>query len=178
MDRQRILAAVLAGGQSRRFGSDKALAMLDGTTLLELALTQARQWSGAVVLVGREVPGIRCVPDWPRPAMGPLGGIAAALRLASSEGFDAVLTCGVDSPQLPADLLQLLAPAPAYVADQPVVGLWPARAADAAVAILAGSGKHSMLALAGAVGARAVALAAQTINVNRPDDLDRLRGAD
>lgn len=181
MEPPRILGAVLAGGQSRRFGSDKALALLDGHTLLELALAQMRAWCGAVVVAGRDaavpaLPDVRCLPDWPRPGMGPLGGVAAALRLARAEGFDAVLTCGVDSPRLPADLPGLLAPAPAYVADQPVVALWPVGAADVVAAILDGTGRHSMRALAEAVGARAVALPAPTINVNTPDDMERLRG--
>ena len=172
----RILGAVLAGGQSSRFGSDKALAVLNGRTLLELALARLGAWCADVVLVGRAAASVRCIPDWPRPGMGPLGGVAAALRLACDEGFDAVLTCGVDSPGLPDGLLGLLAPGPAYVADQPVVALWPAGAADAVAAILGGTGRHSMLALAEAVGARAVALAAPTINVNTPDDLARWRG--
>ena len=173
---QRILGAVLAGGQSSRFGSDKALAVLDGRTLLDLALARLGAWCAEVVLVGRTEPGVRCVPDWPRPAMGPLGGVAAALRLARDEGFDAVLTCGVDSPGLPDGLPGLLTPAPAYVADQPVVALWPAAAADMVEAILAGTGRHSMRALAEAVGARPVTLAAPTSNVNTPGDLARLRG--
>ena len=88
------------------------------------------------------------VPDWPRPGMGPLGGMAGALRFARDAGFGAVLTCGVDSLGLPDDLPGLLAPGPAYVADQPVVGLWPVAAVGAVEAILAGSGRHSMRALA------------------------------
>jgi molybdopterin-guanine dinucleotide biosynthesis protein A len=178
MNSPNLLGAVLAGGQSRRFGSDKALAQLAGHTLLDHALARLERWCGAVVVAGREVPGRRCVGDWPRAGMGPLGGIAAALRLAQSEGFAAVLTIGVDSLALPHDLPQWLTPAPAFVADQPVIGLWPASAADAVAAILAGDGRHSLRALAEAVGARAVVLEAPSVNINTPDDLARLRERD
>ena len=47
------------------------------------------------------------------------------------EDFDAVLTVGVDSPGLPGDLLERLSPAPAFVAGQPVIALWPVSAATA-----------------------------------------------
>jgi len=181
MERKLILGAVLAGGQSTRFGSDKALAELDGHTLLERAVAQLEGWCGAVVVIGRneaEVQGesgVRCVPDWPAPGLGPLGGMAGALRFARDQGFAAVLTCGVDSPGLPGDLLQLLAFAPAYVGDQPVVGLWPVAAADTVAAILGGTGRHSMRALAEALGARAVALPTPSANINTPADLAALR---
>ncbi|MEY4238451.1 MAG: hypothetical protein RL339_1052, partial [Pseudomonadota bacterium] len=111
------------------------------------------------------------LPDWPRPGMGPLGGLAAALRLAQDEGYEAVLTCGVDAPHLPEDLPVLLAPAPAYLAAQPGIGLWPASAAAAIEAILHGTGKHSMRALAEAIGARPVQLESAPANINSPDDL-------
>lgn len=175
MERKLILGAVLAGGQSSRFGSDKALAELDGHTLLERAVTQLEGWCGAVVVIGRSAAGVSCVPDWPEPGLGPLGGMAGALRFARDQGFAAVLTCGVDSPGLPADLPGLLAPAPAYVVDQPVVGLWPVGAADAVEAILGGTGRHSMRALAEALGARAVMLPAPSANINTPADLAALR---
>jgi molybdopterin-guanine dinucleotide biosynthesis protein A len=103
--------------------------------------------------------------------MGPLGGIAAALHLADDEGSDAVLTCGVDSAHLPENLPDLLGTPPAYVADQPVIALWPVSAAGAVDAILAGTGKHSLRALAEQVGARAVQLARNPDNVNTPADL-------
>ena len=175
MEQSRILGAVLAGGQSTRFGSDKALALLDGRTLLDHALARLEGWCGAVVVAGREVPGRRCLADWPRAGMGPLGGMAAALKLAEAEGFAAVLTIGVDSLALPGDLPQRLAPAPAFVADQPVVGLWPADAAEAVAAILGGTGKHSLRALAGAIGARSVVLEMPSVNINTPSDLAGLR---
>jgi molybdopterin-guanine dinucleotide biosynthesis protein A len=166
-----ILGCVLAGGQSSRFGSDKALAELHGQTLLARAVDTLSGWCEHVVVVGRAEAPAPTLPDWPRPGMGPLGGVAAALHLAADEGYEAVLTCGVDAPLLPEDLPALLAPAPAYLAAQPVIGLWPVSAVSAIEAILHGTGKHSMRALAEAVNARPVELAAAPANINTPDDL-------
>lgn len=169
-----ILGAVLAGGQSSRFGSDKALAELDGQTLLARAVAALESHCDRVVIVGREEGPAPCIPDWPRTGMGPLGGIAAALRHAQSEGFDSVLTCGVDSMDLLADLLAELRPAPAYLRSQPVIGHWPASAAPAVAAILQGDGRHSMLAFAEAVDARAVESEHAPANINTPADLAAL----
>ncbi|MBK9011128.1 NTP transferase domain-containing protein [Novosphingobium sp.] len=121
-----ILGAVLAGGQSSRFGSDKALAELGGETLLARAVATLSGWCDQVVVVGRED-----APPHPArlagPGMGPLGGIAAALHLARDEGY-ARADLGVDAAGLPEDLPALLAP-PRLSGPQPVVGLWPASAA-------------------------------------------------
>ena len=170
-----ILGCVLAGGQSTRFGSDKALAELDGRPLIAHAVDALAGWCERVVVVGRAEAPAPTLPDWPRTGMGPLAGIAAALRLASDEGFAVVLTCGVDSHGLPEDLPERLAPAPAFVADQPVVGLWPASALEAIEAILTGEGKHSLRQFAEAIGARAVALPAGPANINTPAELAALR---
>lgn len=166
-----ILGCVLAGGQSSRFGSDKALAELHGRTLLARAVEMLSGWCEHVVVVGRAQAPAPTLPDWPRPGMGPLGGVAAALHLAADEGYEAVLTCGVDAPHLPDNLLALLAPAPAYLAAQPVIGLWPASAVIAVESILHGTGRHSMRALAEAIDARAVELSTPPANINTPDDL-------
>ncbi len=91
-----ILGVVLAGGQSTRFGSDKALAELGGHTLLARAVDTLSGWCEYVVVAGRETAPAPCIPDWPHPSMGPLGGIAAGLRLARDEDYEAVLTLGVD----------------------------------------------------------------------------------
>ena len=166
-----ILGCVLAGGQSSRFGSDKALAQLGGHSLLARAVDMLSGWCEHVVVVGREVAPAPSLPDWPRPGMGPLGGIAAALHLARDEGYDGVLTCGVDSAMLPEDLPALLGAAPAYLADQPVIGLWPVNAVETIEAILTGDGRHSMRQFAEALGARAVRIAGETANINTPADL-------
>lgn len=171
-----LLGAVLAGGRSSRFGRDKALAELDGESLMARAVRQLGEWCDAVIVVGRMEAPARTVPDWPRPDCGPLGGIAGALRHAHANGFETVLTVGVDAPDLPAFLPRLLAPAPAFVASQPVIGLWPASAAAAVETILAGDGRHSMRALALAVGARPVPLAEPPANINTPADLAAAAG--
>jgi len=173
-----ILGCVLAGGRSRRFGSDKALAELDGRTLIAQAVDALAGWCEHVVVVGRAEAPAPTRPDWPRPGMGPLGGIAAALRAAQDDGYDAVLTCGVDSLGLPEDLPERLSPAPAYLADQPVVGLWPVQAAAVLEAILTSEGKHSLRQFTDAIGARAVELPAPPANINTPADLAALERRD
>lgn len=169
-----ILGAVLAGGQSTRFGTDKALAELAGRTLLSRSVDALSGWCEYVVVVGRAMAPAPTIPDWPRPGMGPLAGIAAALHHARDENYEAVLTCGVDSVILPENLLDLLSPAPAYLADQPVVGLWPASAAEAIEAILTGEEKHSVYHFAETIGARAVKSPVKPANINTQADLAAL----
>lgn len=176
MNAARVLGVVLAGGRSTRFGSDKALARVAGRTLLAHAVDCLAAQCDAVAIVGRAVADDVAHPviflaDRPRPDMGPLGGLAAALHHAREAGYDNVLSCSVDSLGLATGLLAELGPAPAHVADQPVIGLWPADAAPTLDALLASEGRHSMLAFAAAIRARRVELAAAPANINTPADL-------
>ena len=65
-----ILGVVLAGGNSTRFGSDKALAELGGHTLLNRAFDALTGFCELVVVAGRARGPGHCIPDWPRPNMG------------------------------------------------------------------------------------------------------------
>lgn len=172
---RRWLGCVLAGGESRRFGSDKALAMFDGETLLARAVAMLAGPCAAVVVAGREEAPAPVVADWPQAALGPLGGLAGALRAARERGFDAVLSVGVDSLDLPPDLGAVLTPGPACLAAQPVVGLWPLATLDVLEAILTGGERRSMFHFADRCGARLVETAQPPVNVNTPEDLARLR---
>lgn len=168
----KTLGAVLAGGRSSRFGSDKALAMLDGRSLLDHALAALRPHCDAMVVVGRDE-----VADWPRPDMGPLGGIAGALIYAADNGFDRVLTSPVDCVRLPGDLRALLEPAPAFLETQPVIGLWPVAALGELRTMLEDEGDLAVRAYARRIGARPVSSDFVPPNVNSVADLDRLTGS-
>lgn len=165
-----VLGAVLAGGRSSRFGSDKAMATLHGERLIDLARAALKGQCDEVIAVG----GDGRVPDWPAAGLGPLGGVAGALRYAVANGHHLVLTCGVDSVGLPPDLVRRLGPAPAYVVDQPVIGLWPVHALPILENRLAGPGSHSMRAFADAIGARGITLHLPLANVNTLADLAKL----
>jgi len=172
-----ILGAVLAGGLSSRFGSDKALAEFGGHTLIALAVDMLSGWSEKVVVVGRETAPAPTLPDWPRPGMGPLGGLAAALHAARDEDYEFVLSCGVDAVALPPDLPALLGPAPACLAQQPVIGIWPASAWEALEDLLRSDERHSMRGFAERIGARLVEIPETIANVNTPGDLAALQAA-
>jgi molybdopterin-guanine dinucleotide biosynthesis protein A len=169
------LGAVLAGGLSTRFGSDKALALLEGARLLDRAAATFGAACDAVVIVGRDDPAHSCIPDWPAPGLGPLGGLAAALRHARDHAFGEVLSCGVDSVGLPSNLLESLAPAPSYLPAQPIVGLWPVSAAEMLEAMLVDNGNRAVRAFAERIGARPVTLPRDPDNVNYAEDLERIR---
>jgi molybdopterin-guanine dinucleotide biosynthesis protein A len=127
--------------------------------------------SAGLVVCGRDEPQFRCIADWPEAGLGPLGGLAAALRHAGEQGFSHVLSAGVDVPDLPFDLAAMLAGEGAAIVDsQPVVGLWPAAAASALEEFLAGSGR-SLYRFADHIGARRVELPRALMNVNFPEDL-------
>lgn len=129
-----ILGAVLAGGASSRFGSDKAAAVLGERTLLDHARAALSEVVEEIVIVGRD----GGVPDLPIAGLGPLGGIAGALGHAAGRGFASVLTIACDMPAMPEELLALLlARAPTYCADAPVLGHWPTALAGALIDRLA-----------------------------------------
>ena len=170
-----ILGAVLAGGASSRFGSDKALAEIDGERLIDRTVAALGRQCEAVVVCGRTWPGVQTVADRPSAGLGPLGGLAGALALAKTGGYAAVLTAPCDVPDLPDDLLARLAPAPAYLIECPVIGLWPAALAEVLDRHLADGGRRSMRAWAEVAGARGVTLDHPMTNINRPEDLATYR---
>lgn len=118
---------MFAGGESRRFGSDKALALLDGQCLIDHVIARLAPQVDMVVICGRDWPPFVMIADRPAPGLGPLGALCGALEYAAAQGYDAVLTCGCDMPRLPFDLASRLAgDRPAVALGQPMLGLWQA----------------------------------------------------
>lgn len=169
----RVLGVVLAGGQSRRFGSDKALARIDGATLLDRAVAALGRHCDAVVVAGRFDAPAPVIGDAPRAGLGPLGGLCAAMNHAAAHGFDEVLSIPVDGADLPDTILDELHLAPAHSAAAPVIGLWPVTSAPTLAAMLEPCGERgpSVRAFAAAIGARPVALSRNPFNINTPADL-------
>ena len=102
-----VTAFILAGGQSRRMGCDKAFAMLEGRTLLQRALDTVRQVTPEVAIVGakQKFAEYGLVVEDVYPDSGPLAGIHAALR-ASAEELNLVLA--VDLAHVSSGLLRYL----------------------------------------------------------------------
>ncbi len=169
----RLLGAVLAGGRSRRFGSDKAHALLDGRTLIDRVLAGLTPQVDALVLCGREGAGVTGIADRPGPDLGPLGGLNAALHHAAAHGFDAVVSVPCDTPFLPADLVARLGGGGSYAASIPVIGWWPSSLADALDRHLATASDRSIRRWAISVGARPVEIGSLA-NVNTAADLAAL----
>jgi molybdopterin-guanine dinucleotide biosynthesis protein A len=165
------LGAIFAGGQARRFGADKAAVLIDGVALIDWVAAALRPQCDATIVVGREWPGLASVADAPRPGLGPLGALAGALHYAAANGYRDVLTAGCDLPDVPGNLAALLAPAPAIVAGQPLIGLWPAELAAALLDHLRDCEDRSMRGWIDACGARRVLYAGAIANINTPADL-------
>src|SRR5215208_3426640 len=108
-------AAVLAGGQSRRMGTDKALLPLvtGGQPMLGLVLERLSSVADDVLIVAIEQEryasfGARVVPDL-HPQVGALGGIQAAITWSSHEHC---LVVACDMPFLSLPLLRRMASEP------------------------------------------------------------------
>jgi molybdenum cofactor guanylyltransferase len=119
-----VSAIVLAGGQSRRMGRDKALIDYQGRPIIAHVIDTLRALSNDLVVVSNRSDlyglfGARVVPDYDPPC-GPLGGIAAGLQ-AARHPLAVVVAC--DMPFLNVALLRwLIALAERYDAVVPQTG--------------------------------------------------------
>lgn len=111
LQRADFASVILAGGRSRRFGQDKALFRLapDGPTLIELVFQRVQQLGAPVLIIGPNrfgdvgLDATTVLDD--RPGLGPLGGIATALRHLQ---HDRILITGCDMPCLSIALLRAM----------------------------------------------------------------------
>ncbi|WP_207790105.1 molybdenum cofactor guanylyltransferase [Polymorphobacter arshaanensis] len=170
----RLLGAIFAGGTSRRFGGDKALATLHGKPLIQHVIDRLAPQVETLVVCGRDWPPYPDLADRPAPGLGPLGALCAALDHAAAHRFDAVLTSGCDLPYLPEDLAERLSGDGARVAaGQPLLGFWPVKLVRRLEMHLAAGEDRRMSTWLTIAAARTIDLGL-IINVNRREDLAAL----
>ena len=147
-------AIIMAGGDSRRMGQDKANVKLGERTLLQsVAATLQPMFAEVIISVRQPRPEIDLPQVCDNPAhSGPLAGLAAALERATTPWIFAV---ACDMPFITPAVIEYLArQRTGYEAVVPMVGGYPQPLAafyatsclNAVQSILNGNGKHSMLA--------------------------------
>jgi molybdopterin-guanine dinucleotide biosynthesis protein A len=177
MIKSKILGAILAGGRSDRFGTDKAMAKINGQPMIARIHERLAPQVTKVVVCGRPWAGLVGLLDHPRPGLGPLGGLAAALAYAELQNYSAVMSTGCDLPNLPLNLIEQLAPGPTVVQGQPLLGLWPTTFAEILYAYLERTDDFSMRSWLRHAVAREVDLGIRFANINTPADLTRFLGS-
>ncbi|MBN7805359.1 molybdenum cofactor guanylyltransferase MobA [Agrobacterium rosae] len=141
-----IPGLILAGGLSRRMGTNKALSPLGGKPLMSHVIDRVTPQVTTVALNASEswadTFGLPLVPDTKAGHAGPLAGILAGMRHFANQAPQAThfLTVPADSPFFPADLAArlidhitgenaiVIAASTGQV--HPVFGLWPIAIAD------------------------------------------------
>ncbi len=184
-----IRGYIIAGGGSRRMGSDKRLLTLGASTLLERAVAVVTEAAGGEptlvgdTLAGIAPEGIRTLPD-AEPGRGPLGGMVAALEDA---GQACALVLAADLPLLTAaDLRALIEgmreeldaltltvdgdPEPLAALYHPrTARLWRRQLEKGQLALRAAFDRMRWEVIVPPGGAEAL------LNLNRPKDVERLR---
>lgn len=166
----RILGAIIAGGASRRFGSDKAAADLGGRPMIEHVITGLAPQVDALRICGRRWRDLPMLEDRPEPGLGPLGGLYAALSDAQGMGYDGVLCVPVDVLPIPAGLRHSIDdPGRPWVLErQTAIGYWPAALVEALDRYLA-AGHRSINGWIAAAGAHRLAETTPLYNINDPE---------
>jgi molybdopterin-guanine dinucleotide biosynthesis protein A len=104
-----VLGVILAGGASRRYGQDKALALLGGVPLLQWVVDRLRPQVNELAISGETRPGfdLQAIPD-ELPDTGPLAALCSILAWAERKGFPLVMTASCDTPFVPRDICSVL----------------------------------------------------------------------
>lgn len=188
-----IAGLILAGGQSRRMGTDKALIELDGVALVERARRRLATQAAPLLLSANGDPsrfealGLPVLADCLPGHAGPLAGILTGLdHLAETTNVEWMVTVPTDSPLFPLDLVERLAGAGAPLAVaasggrvHPVFALWRVELRGQLRRALVDEGERRMNALMQRLNAERVEWPVSPldpfINVNTPEDLAGIR---
>ena len=187
----RLLGAVLAGGEGRRFGGPKGDAVVAGRPMAARAADVLRPWVEEVVVVSSkpvDAAPYRVIPDRVVQA-GPLGGLDAALAEAHRTGRDGVFLLACDLPLVTGDVVeaviaslgpaQAAAPVRAPSGVEPLCAVYRVGVHPAVEARLAGTDRslHGLFREVEGVVVPGTALGGHGegafLNVNTPTDRDR-----
>ena len=106
MNDNNILAVVLAGGKSKRFGEDKNQAKLGNLTLLEHVLAKVRKKFEKVLIISNQnlnlkmLNSITIIPDCIQGNLGPLVGVLTAMKWIkkNNKQYQWIATFPCDTP--------------------------------------------------------------------------------
>ncbi|GAC49771.1 molybdenum cofactor guanylyltransferase [Gordonia aichiensis] len=188
---------VLAGGRSRRMGSDKAALDWNGEPMLAgLVRTISQRCEPVFVVATEDSAAYRLLhgtggPDatWvtdEEPGAGPLAGLAVGLAAARDAGCELAFVSATDMPLIEPELIDELQAAVTDTAgavvahdaerDHPMAAIYRTDAADA-IAELVAAGERRMTAALEALATYRVTVSDPLwlTNVNSPEDVHRVR---
>lgn len=184
-----VAGLIYAGGESSRFGADKATALLQGQRLIDHVNARLEPQVWALAVAGPvTLNDAACLDDGAHSGKGPLAGLFAGLTWAANlPDVTWLVTAPCDVPLLPKNLVALLTQS---AADTPAVlkidgrwqtgcTLWPTSVRATIEEILIKEEDLSLHAAlkqlqADIIEARADALEGSFININTQDDLTEL----
>jgi molybdenum cofactor guanylyltransferase len=188
-----IVAVVIAGGRSVRFGGEKAVAMLAGKPLLMWAVGRLQRICRPVAVNARRgteaealatAAGLPVLHDLEGDAEGPLAGVKAGLIWAEQRGARSLVVSPCDVPMLPDDLFPRLIRAAGAGASmartrespQPLCAVWPVSALPILREALTGGRHPPTWKMLEQLGAQAVSFdcADAFANINTRSDLAAL----
>jgi len=107
-----VLGTIIAGGLSSRFGSPKALALVDGRRVIDRVTDALSGVTRHVVAIVND-PALAAAFGLPHrgdvhAGAGPIAGLHAALGWAEEDGFEAALALACDLPFVSTPLLRML----------------------------------------------------------------------
>ena len=182
-----IPVVILSGGLSSRFGSNKALANLDGKRLVDQLIERLREQTAAPIVINAAdektygLPDHDFIVDQVGDRLGPLAGIHAALTWAEQHGYESVCATPVDTPFIPDNFVSVMTsvagPVIASFAGKyhPIHGAWPVslkRSLETGIS----SGMRAVMSWVDTLDATALDFADfcesdPFININRPTDI-------
>jgi len=105
------IAAILAGGKSRRFdGQDKGEIIVNGERLIDIIHSRLKPQASHILISGPHDYGLGfdIVPDFDAAPGGPVGGIYSIWKNLQSRDIEGFFTVAIDGPNVPQNLTDRL----------------------------------------------------------------------